>query len=68
VPFSGLQFLIYLFRVFKVYSVRNRMGEIIEGSEDEVALDMYIVGMRRDATEIDPQLAWSVHEWGLIPK
>jgi hypothetical protein len=62
------QFLIYLFRVYRVYCVRNRQGEIVEGSEDEVSLDMYVVGMRRDQSEIDPQLAWSVHEWGLIPK
>jgi predicted lipid-binding transport protein (Tim44 family) len=40
--------------------VRNKVGEITEGAEDEVNKALWVIALRRDPNELDPLLAWEM--------
>jgi hypothetical protein len=40
--------------------VRDKSGAIVEGAEDQIERGMYVLVMRRDPSEIDPLLSWSI--------
>jgi len=52
--------LIFTFSTVTNLVVRNRVGEIVEGGEDDVKKTMWIIGMRRNPDELDRLLAWEV--------
>lgn len=52
--------LLFTFSTITNLLVRNRVGEIIEGGEDDVKKTMWIIGLRRNPEELDRLLSWEV--------
>ncbi len=46
--------------VQQTHCVRDKMGAVVEGGEDNIEKGIYVLIMRRDPAELDPLLAWSI--------
>ena len=58
-----LQLFLFSFTSQLIIAKRGPMGDIVEGSEDSVQRALYLIYMRRNPMELDPQLAWEVADF-----
>eukprot|EP00128_Syssomonas_multiformis_P001794 Colp12_sorted_trinity150504_noHs@3033 len=57
--------LVLSFSTQQTTVVRNKAGEVIDGSADKVHKVFYVIALCRDRNVLDPQAAWRVMEFGI---
>eukprot|EP00053_Salpingoeca_punica_P007822 m.71115 g.71115 ORF g.71115 m.71115 type:complete len:397 (-) comp14345_c0_seq1:251-1441(-) len=57
--------LMFSFITQQVMVVRDASGAVREGGEDKIERALYVIAMRRDQTQYDPNHAWQVMDFGM---
>ncbi|CAM9717810.1 unnamed protein product, partial [Phaeothamnion confervicola] len=58
--------IVLQFMCQQIHCVRNRAGEIVEGSEDDIRANYYIFAFQRDFLEQQRELRWKVVDFMLV--